>query len=167
VLQISAGAKTKCKMTARIPAFDLKKWIFCAAWPSMAKLRKTWNFRRFSWLVKKRDPPRKNFGYWIFHFLLKFFCGAFAAILSCLSVATSFLWLFGPVSHKFGYGLDTRGKITKTQQTLPNMSSRDLSKSPYGLSRSFALCAQLRVSWVLGFWAVPLQCTIAIKNPHD
>ena len=40
VLQVSAGAKTECKMTARVPSFDFTKQIDCTATSLMAKLRK-------------------------------------------------------------------------------------------------------------------------------
>ena len=66
------------------------------------------------------------------------------------------LMTFCPVSHKFGYGLDTRGTKTKTAAIAPQHipPPRYVSKSPHGLSRLFALCVQLRVSWVLAVFGL-------------
>jgi hypothetical protein len=44
MLQVSAGAKTECKLTAWVPSFNFTEKIDRAVTPLMAKLRKNMNF---------------------------------------------------------------------------------------------------------------------------
>ena len=60
VLQVSGGAKTECKMTARVPSFDFAKIICRAAHFLRSKLRKTWFLKVYGAQNEGDDVTRRT-----------------------------------------------------------------------------------------------------------
>ena len=117
VLQVSAGAETECKMTARVPSLNFTREIDCAMASLMAKLRKTWILTRFvQWGVRAQRPDIFLAFFHFFGFFREIWCGAFFGLLLRFFSTAWFWWHFW---GRRGYGAPVRKK-TKRPKNAPH-----------------------------------------------
>ena len=117
VLQVSAGAETECKMTARVPSLNFTGIIDCAMASLMAKLRKTWILTCFvQWGVRAQRPDIFLAFFHFFVFFRGICCGAFFGLLLRFFSTAWFWWHFW---GRRGYVAPVRKK-TKRPKNAPH-----------------------------------------------
>ena len=124
VLQVSPGAKTECKMTARVPSFDLAEKINRAAQSLGAKLRKTWNLTVFPPVRPngQRADHEKNFPIFLGFFRGKC-CEAIAAFFFGYFARTTSVVVF--VGHCRAWHITVKF-FFKKHRSLHNIFSRNV-----------------------------------------